>query len=163
MNTIDRLDLLIIKAIAFLHDLLVAMHAEQTGEPEEEVRRRFTSFAKLIKRTLTKPEHHRFRDLLLEFNRIRNRPAHGLVTDEFVPELQKLWEKLRGDHVWPNDPMAQRDYAQSLFVLFGFEIGRYHVGLAPSPYVLGTKKINWERLRADHEQNRQTRTSQSET
>jgi len=151
MNTIDRLDLLMIKAIAFLHDLLVAMQAEQTGEPEEELRRRFSSFAKLAKRTLTRPEHQRFRDLLLEFNRIRNSPAHGLITDEFVPELQKLWEKLRGDHVWPADPLHQRDYAQSLFILFAFELGRYHAQLPPSPYILGTEKIRWEHLRSEHE------------
>jgi len=157
LSTIDRIDLLLIKGVAFLQDLLTGVAATRLGVPEDDVRRRFRSFSKLVRKALNRPEEQALRDLILEFARIRNRPAHELEVDEYVAEFRRLWERLRGDFEWPSDSLTQRDYCESLFALICFEIGHCHVGVPPSPYVTGEQKIDWQRLRDDHEERRWAR------
>jgi hypothetical protein len=134
--------------------LLTGVAATRLQIDEDEVRRRFRSFSKLVRIALDKPREEPLRDFILEFAKIRNRPAHELEVDEHIAEFQALWERVRGDFEWPNDPVAQRDYCESLLALLCFEIARCHVDLPPSGQITGEQKIDWAYLRRDHEERR---------
>ena len=118
VNDINRLDLLIIKGMALLQDMLVGIAAHRTSEPEEKLKR--VPIAKLARRALTKPEESQLLDLILSAARIRNQPAHELQTTEFLADFVQLWERSKAEFSWPTDALYQRDYCQTWFVLMAF-------------------------------------------
>lgn len=155
VNDIDRLDLLIIKGMALLQDMLVGLAGHREGLPEEKYKR--VPLAQLARRALIKPAEAPLLELILEAAKIRNQPAHELQTDEFVGDFVNLWERLRGDCSWPTDAMQQRDYCQTFFVLIAFELHRCGYDLPQSGQITGAEKIDWERHRRLHADARELR------
>jgi hypothetical protein len=74
-----------------------------------------------------------------------------------VEPFRILWEKLRGNTTWPTDPIHQRDYCQSFFVMLMFELHRCGYDQPPSDHISGERAIDWERLRRMHEDGRRAR------
>ncbi|MHB0972004.1 MAG: hypothetical protein ACYC7A_21425 [Thermoanaerobaculia bacterium] len=154
VNEIDRLDLLIIKGTALVQDMVVGIASHRTAKAETSLSR--APLRKVARLALNEPSEAYLLDLILEVAKIRNRPAHAIETTEFVPKFVRVWERVKGDYEWPSDPIHQRDYCQTFFVMLMFELHRAGYGLPPLQ-MGANEKIDWERHRKLHESARRAR------
>jgi len=155
LNEIDRLDLLIIKGMALVQDMLVGIAAHRGVGTEEKLRK--VPMAKLARQALSRPEEATLLELVLEAAKVRNQPAHQLQTDEFVTDFVDLWNRVKGNHVWPSDAIHQRDYCQTFFVLLAFELHRCGHDLPPTDQLAKGGDVDWERHRRIHDDARRAR------
>ncbi|MHB9001948.1 MAG: hypothetical protein ACYC9N_20820 [Thermoanaerobaculia bacterium] len=134
MESIDRLDLLILKAHIVIEHRLAHVLATRLGTEASHITTLRLGFEKLAKLALARNEERDFLSHILSFAKVRDRIAHRMETSEYLGDFASLSHRVMPQIQWPRESGRQLQLCRFMFTFLLFQLNRAQYGLPVEPF-----------------------------